>query len=94
MRSSSAVQRYCRSHDDSQEVQLGALSVNAQVPFTTAHSPEGEGGVVPPEPVQGVRCLREDWYWPSDVQRSWLQELQDLGRGEILSPTLYLGSQW
>ena len=77
MYSSTVVQRYWRSHGDSQEVQLGASSVNMQVPLTTAHSPEEGGGVVPPL-EQGVWRVRDLWYGFSGVQTSWLQELQDL----------------
>ena len=74
MYSSTVVQRYWRSHGDNQEVQLGASSVNVQVPLTTAHSLEEEEE----EGTQGLRKMRENWYCCSEVQRGWLQELQDL----------------
>ena len=57
--------------------------MNVQVPFTTAHSSEGSEGAVSLE-VQGSKRTREDWYCCSGVQRSWLQEFQDLGRGKML----------
>ena len=60
---------------------MGASSVKVQVPLTTAHSPEEKEE----EGTHGMREMRENWYCCSEVQRGWLQELQDLwGEGEIM----------